>query len=227
MTKTQEIVDYFTQMGKHVFTLNDVSKLTFKRRDYLSRLLCANAKIRKIERNKYYITGAEVNEVASNIVEPSYVSLMAAFRFYDLTTQVPAKVSVVTTKRHKGVVFENMRIEFRTVNRRRVFGYKRIGNIMIASPEKAILDSLYLREPSYADVEEALEMGLRAKSIDVRKLMNYAKEMESGVLVNRLGFILEDIGVDATYLHKYKSRVKALLYGRGRNENKRWNIRYD
>ena len=28
MTKTQEIVDYYTQMGEHVFTLNDVSKLT-------------------------------------------------------------------------------------------------------------------------------------------------------------------------------------------------------
>ena len=28
MTKTQEIVDYYTQKGKHVFTFNDVSKLT-------------------------------------------------------------------------------------------------------------------------------------------------------------------------------------------------------
>ncbi len=227
MTKTQEIIDYFNEIGKHVFTLSDVSKLTLKRRNYLSRLLSTNSKIKKIERNKYYLNGANINEVASNIVEPSYVSFMAAFRFYDLTTQIPAKVSVVAIKRHEAIFFENMRIEFKTVNRKRFFGYRKVGNAMIALPEKAILDSLYLREPSFTDVEEALSKGLEEKTIDVRKLMNYAKEMKSAVLINRLGFILEDLGVDASRLNKHKSRVKVLLFGRGTKENRRWNVKYD
>lgn len=227
MTKTQEIIDYFSESGKHVFTLNDVSKLTLKERKYLSRFLSTNSKIKKIERNKYYVKGADANEVASSIVEPSYVSLMAAFRLYDLTTQIPTKVSVVTTKRHKTLIFENMRIEYRTVNRKRVFGYRKIGNAMIAYPEKAILDSLYLREPSYSDVEEALSKGLDTKTIDIGKIMNYAKEMESGVVINKLGFILEELGADASYLFRHRSRVKVLLFGRGTKENRRWNVRYD
>jgi len=227
MARTQEVIDYFMGMGKHVFTLNDASKFTSKEKNYLSRLLVTNPKIRKIERNKYYINGADAYEVATNIVEPSYVSLMSAFRYYDMTTQIPVKVSVVTTKRHKALVFNNLRIEFRTINSKRAFGYKKIGNTMMALPEKAILDSLYFGDPSYFDVEEALQRGLNARVIRTRKLVEYAIQMKSGVLINRLGFLLESLGVSASNLIEYKSRVKVVAFGKGTKESKRWNVKYD
>lgn len=225
--KTQDIIDHFSDLGKHVFTLNDVSIFTSKKRNYLSRLLVTNPKIKKIERNKYYIKGATIYEIATNIVEPSYISLAAAFSHYDLTTQTPVKVSVITPRRHKGLVFNNTQIEFRTIRRDRAFGYKKDGNTMMATPEKAILDSLYFGEPSYADVEDALVKGLREKVLETRKLMQYAKEMKSGILINRLGFLLEDNGVDATPLLKYKSRSNSTLFGRGKKRSNRWSIRYD
>ncbi|EQD42806.1 transcriptional regulator, partial [mine drainage metagenome] len=153
---------------------------TKKKKNYLSRFLTTNARVKKIERGKYYIDGADVYEVASNIVEPSYVSLMAAFRYYDLTTQVPVRISAITTLRHKQIMFNDIAITFTTFKKSRVFGYKKIGNVRIATVEKSLIDSLYAGDPPYSDVEDAFEKALSQKSVDIERLKGYAIEMGSG-----------------------------------------------
>ena len=85
--KTQYIIDYFPGLNKKVFTINDVARLTGKRKAYLSRLLPTNTRFKKIEKGKYYVDDLDVYDIASNIVVPSYISLISAFIYYGLTTQ--------------------------------------------------------------------------------------------------------------------------------------------
>lgn len=225
--KTQSIVDYFNSMNKHVFSINEVAKLTKKKKSYLSRLLPTNPKIKRLERGKYYIDGADTYEIASNILEPSYISLMSAFRYYDLTTQMLTKISVITTLRHKKVIFGGMLINFTTLNAKRVFGYKKIRNIRMATVEKAIIDSMYIGEPPYSYIEEAFEKAKSGRIIDEEKIKEYAIEMASSSLISRLGFMLESFGIGADDLLKYKSKRNIILFGKGIHKDRRWGVLYD
>jgi predicted transcriptional regulator of viral defense system len=225
--KIQSIIEHFLYLNKHVFTINDVAKVTKKKKSYLSRLLPTNPKIKRIERGKYYIDGGDIYEMASNIVEPSYVSLMGAFRYYGLTTQMPVRVSVITTVRHRGLEFGGTAIEFVTFKASRVFGYKKIGEVRMATVEKSILDALYLGKPPYADIEEAFEKALSKKAISIEKLKAYAIEMDSAPLISRLGFMLESFGAACNELLKYKAARDVLLFGRGSKKDSRWGVLYD
>ena len=63
-------------------------------------------------------------------------------------------------KRHREINLGENRIEFRTVDRERFFGFEKIQNFYIASIEKAILDSLYLNKPAFSYVKEAFDVAL-------------------------------------------------------------------
>src|SRR5208337_4635739 len=136
--KVQGLIDELSGLGKMVFTIGDASKLTGKPQAYLSRLLPTSGKIRRIERGKYYIDGADIYEIASNVVYPSYVSLFSAFRYYDLTTQEVARMSVLSVRRHGPLEVGGMTIEFTSIAKRRLFGYAKHGNAFVATMEKAI-----------------------------------------------------------------------------------------
>ncbi len=101
-----DLVATFTEKGMHVFTFNDAVGVLGKRRSYvkllLSRMVSRNA-IHRVERGIYCTESAGVLETASNIVQPSYVSLMAALSYYGVTTQVPILIDVITSKRHRPV----------------------------------------------------------------------------------------------------------------------------
>ncbi len=225
--KTQSIIDYFLGLNKKVFTINDVARLTGKRKAYLSRLLPTNSKFKRIEKGKYYVDDPDVYEIASNIVNPSYISLMSAFTYNGLTTQMPVKISVITTLRHKKMNFNGMAIDFITLDAGRIFGYKKVENIRIATAEKSFVDSLYLSDPPYADIEEAFEKAVSEGILNFDRLKEYAIEMMSGPLINRLGFLLDSFAVDAGSLLQYKAKRPVLLFGKGTKKNKKWGVLYD
>jgi predicted transcriptional regulator of viral defense system len=76
---------------------------------------------------------------------PSYVSLLTALDFYEITTQVQRGViESVAIKRTKELSLEDCIFRYTKVNRALYFGFVRQQNFFIATPEKAFLDAVYL-----------------------------------------------------------------------------------
>ncbi len=192
--RIQDILDGLQLHGKTVFTINDAAMLMKKPRKYVSKILSANRKVERIERGLYFIKStAPVNiyEIASQVVYPSYISLFAAFQYYSLTDQIVDKYSVISMKRHREINLGDNRIEFRTVERERFFGFQKVQNMYIASVEKAILDSLYLNLPPFSYVKEAFEAALQYSMLNMERLEQYAERMNSGRIDQKLRLLLD------------------------------------
>ncbi|MFQ5485255.1 MAG: type IV toxin-antitoxin system AbiEi family antitoxin domain-containing protein [Desulfobacterales bacterium] len=76
---------------------------------------------------------------------PSYISLMTALGYYEITTQVQRDLfESVVVKRSKEINIEKTVLRYVKVNKALYFGFKKEKGFFIASPEKALLDAFYL-----------------------------------------------------------------------------------
>jgi hypothetical protein len=76
---------------------------------------------------------------------PSYISLMTALDFYEITTQVQRDFfESVAVKRSKEIQLEGSTFRYVKVAPGLYHDFKKENNFFIASPEKALLDAVYL-----------------------------------------------------------------------------------
>ncbi len=173
--KGTELEEALKLNGLHVFTVKDVCRLTGKRPSYVYLMLSKSKLFSRIEKGLYCLKDTSPFEAASNIVVPSYISLLSALSYYGLVEQVPNIIKVVTTKRHKPLDdVQGMRVEFRSVSRKMLYGYRLDHGVSIAEPEKALVDAFYLNEDEHY-AKEALSNGMSIGSISKEKLLKYAK----------------------------------------------------
>ncbi|AAT42618.1 type IV toxin-antitoxin system AbiEi family antitoxin domain-containing protein [Picrophilus oshimae] len=195
--KYNSMQDILIELSSHkkIFTIKDVAKIMNKSSKYVSKLLSSNKYVKRIERGKYYINiGNQIDfyEIASNIVYPSYISLFSAFEYYSITDQIIKKYSVISIKRHRNIELEKNLIEFNFIKKERFFGYKKINNIYIATPEKAFIDSIYYKNPEFSYVEESFNRAMRSKLIDVKKLIEYSERMDLPALKNKVVLLIKN-----------------------------------
>ncbi|MDD5174238.1 MAG: hypothetical protein WC482_02520 [Candidatus Omnitrophota bacterium] len=106
----------------------------------------------RIKRNIYLLkerwdalSVEEIFSLANLIQVPSYVSLMTALAFYEITTQVQRDfVESIAIKRTKKMEIESRVFSFTKIDKALYFGFLRNNGFFIATPEKAFLDALYL-----------------------------------------------------------------------------------
>ncbi len=182
-----------------VFTINDASKILEKDRKYVKLYLhrcLEKGLIARVQRGTYYVVERSNElEIASSILPDSYISLMSALSYYGLTTQIPRVVYVLSPNRHKTI--KNVMgydISFRRIQRQMLFGYRRVskGNISIAEPEKAIIDTLYLNH--VMDVQDSVFQG--HSKVSIPKLIKYAKSTKKKTVLERVLQILTNLGYD-------------------------------
>ncbi|MCD6403108.1 MAG: hypothetical protein J7K98_02140 [Candidatus Aenigmarchaeota archaeon] len=196
--KTQEFIEKIKASRIPVFTLSDLSKLLRKKENYLKLYLHRLAKnqLVRIEKNKYTLRGTNPFLVATNLIFPSYLSFITAYSYYGLTNQLVRVCYVVSLKQKKSLSYEGYSIKFVKFPKERFFGFRREiveGKcLFVAEIEKAIVDSLYM--PRYCPVSETF-FALKNAKIDEKKLVSYAKRMKSSALFQRLGFLLELLGI--------------------------------
>ena len=87
--------------------------------------------------------------VANRLQQPSYVSLQSALAFYGMIPDIVNETSSVTTVRNERLNTPLGVFEYRYINKN-FFGGYRLSNLggqqaFIATPEKAILDLIYLQ----------------------------------------------------------------------------------
>ncbi len=220
--KSAELVKTLREYKKRVVTISDIEKITGKPSAYVSLILANNKEFRRIEKGKYYLSGTDIYEIASNILAPSYISILSALRYYNLITQMPNTIDVISTRQHKELFLEGYKVRFVKLSKKRVFGYKIEEGAFIAEIEKAIVDSVYLGI-DYSYLNEALQNCI--KEIDIEKLKKYAMAMDSKIIINKIGFMLEELGVNAEDLIDNRSMRYAVINGTA-NINSRWRVRY-
>lgn len=180
--KTEEFNRLLQRNGIAVFTLGDAARLIGKPKHYATIFLERDKIIKRAANGVYYTPDASNYEIASHIVYPSYVSLISALRFYNLTEQIPNTIYIVSSKYHKSTYIGGVMVAFSKVKPSLMYGYSKVDGAFVAEAEKAVIDMFYLGKfIEYA--EEAIE---NAK-LDNRKLEYYAKLTNNKSLAKKVG----------------------------------------
>ncbi|MCL5987068.1 MAG: hypothetical protein M1371_10995 [Actinobacteria bacterium] len=84
-------------------------------------------------------------ELANILQVPSYISLTTALVFYEYTTQVQRNfVESIGIRRTREINIDDAIFNYTRINRGLYFGFEKMENFYIASPEKAFVDAIYL-----------------------------------------------------------------------------------
>ena len=139
--------------------------------------------------------------LASRLISPYYISYWSALNYYGLTEQVSKTIFIATLKRKLEKEIMGLKFRFITLNKNKFFGFKamQLNNhiIKIGEVEKAIIDCLDLPRNCGGIVEVIKAIDEAKKEIDFNKLIAYAKKMQNAAILNRLGYILELLGIKA------------------------------
>lgn len=106
----------------------------------------------RVKRNLYILretwekAGREETFLIANMGQvPSYISLLTALDYYELTTQVQRNFfESIAVTRTKEIRIDQTIFTYTRINEELYFGFGRENGFFIASPEKALLDAFYL-----------------------------------------------------------------------------------
>ena len=164
--------------------------------------------LKKIKKEYYMFSDQEINQfvlffTANKMYEPSYTSLESALKFYGLIPEEVFQVTSISTK--KTVTFDTSLggFKYRHIKPTLFWGYHFIQNeaqkILIADPEKAILDYLYLN-PRLKSENDFKEMRINEQSfsenIDLKRFQKYLKNFNNKALTKRANNFLKAIQYD-------------------------------
>lgn len=132
--------------------------------------------------------------IANRIYRPSYISLHSALSYYGMIPEAVVQITSVTSL--KSAVFKNEFGEYtyNSVKPELMFGYepKPMSDgrtILFATPEKALVDLLYLN-PFYKTEEDMAELRLDEdfmnEDFNVELFVSYAERMDNKALIVRL-----------------------------------------
>jgi predicted transcriptional regulator of viral defense system len=170
-------------------------------------------KLIQLKRGIYVLSGSyRKNTVfepylASILKRPSYLSLEKALEYHNLIPEAVAVYTSVTPKRPGRFISKLGTFDYRHIKSSLFWGYESVTmnkqTAFIASPEKGLLDLLYLKQ-----IKVSLEYlrGLRLQNvekIDIDKLLKYAKRFKKPKVLYGAGLIKE-------YVDSYQKEEKEL-----------------
>jgi predicted transcriptional regulator of viral defense system len=210
--KSSRLLSELAEHNKYLFTVDDAVKVLKEKKSSATKLLhdlTRNRWLFRLSRGKYLILPLEAGVkpeftehefiIASQLVEPYYISYWSALNYYGFTEQVSKTVFVTTTKRKREMEILGLKINFVTIKANKFFGYKKIlinnRQVNIAEKEKVIIDCLDLPRNCGGIIEVLKSIDSARDELDFRKLEDYAKKMKNHAIIHRLGYILEILGM--------------------------------
>lgn len=144
-----------------VYTIQQLASLTGKSKAvstvYSSRLV-AKGLARRLLRGYIAFTDDDYI-IASQLMEPSYVSANSALHFHGLMQQVPARIECASTRNSRN--YEKLGIRYHRIPPSLFFGYERNvkgdSYVLMADPEKALIDAVYLNMIDAGAARELLD----------------------------------------------------------------------
>ena len=155
--RRQTQIDIFKKLkdlGKSYFTIADFEKILNQKRESLYVTLNRLVKtglLRRMRRGVYELIFAEnrIEEIANQLYFPSCISFESALSKYGIMSQIPYTLTFATFKKSKKIILSGREIEYRQIKKELFFGYKLQNKVLIAEPEKALLDQIYLFSLGY------------------------------------------------------------------------------
>jgi hypothetical protein len=144
----------------------------------------------KIERDKYISRKEKINDftLANFIYQPSYISFESALNFYGILSQFPYEITSATSKKTREKVFQDKIFRFTHIKRTLFWGYEKKGDFLIAFPEKALLDQLYLSAKGYKKFDLDEYDFRKIEILRLKKYLNkYPKTRQFKTAIKKLG----------------------------------------
>ncbi|MFT4283065.1 MAG: type IV toxin-antitoxin system AbiEi family antitoxin domain-containing protein [Candidatus Woesearchaeota archaeon] len=214
----------------NIFSLNDLAKLTGKNKKYLSVYLNNHLKkgnIHLLRKGWYYFE--EFNKfLISKTFPGTYISLTSALEYYGFSTQRYINLELCSLNQKKSQKILDWRVDFIKIKKVNFFGYKKEmisgQEILIADKEKLLIDCLLNQQ--IIVLEETNEyLTAVLNELNIEKLNEYLRKINSYALNKRIGYLLEKQGIKLKlkinnkydYLDLNKSKKNAV-------KNKKWKL---
>ena len=172
-----ELIKDLRRIGKAFYDISDLEKVTMLKRESLYVSLARWSKrgvLERISKGLYILPDINpgIENIASQLCIPSYLSFESALSKYGVLNLVPYALIFATTRRTKKITLMNTLVEFRQIKADLFFGFELKEGIYMATPEKAFLDSLYLKMlgKSTLDIDE-----LNLKILNKKIIFQYAR----------------------------------------------------
>jgi len=189
------LIKKLESFGKPYFNLADLEKILGLERPSLyvtlSRLTRTGV-LRRLRQGVYELSlrPGDIDKVANQIYYPSYLSFEAALARYGIIAQIPYTLTFATTRRSKKLSIRQTTVEYRQLKKELFFGYRLVSEVLVAEPEKALLDQLYLLSLGKA-VLHLDELDLR--KISKKKFLEFAKTYPARVR-DKAQMLVKDFG---------------------------------
>jgi len=186
-----------------VFTLNDIRILDPDFREPTLNDWLNNGWIKRIRRfwyadSSFNPQGNDYFFIANKIYSPSYISLESALSHYGFIPETTLQITSVSTRKTNLFDTQYGVFSYQSIKNNLYFGYEVIENndrpFTLATPEKAILDYLYLHsEISSMEDFEGLRFNTEIinSTIDKEKFDTYLNQFDNLELNNRANILLE------------------------------------
>jgi predicted transcriptional regulator of viral defense system len=131
----------------------------------------------KIERGKYLKTNSNYQkfEIAQFIYNPSYISFETALSYHNLINQLPFEITCATPKRGVEKEFEEQIYSYLHMQKELYIGFTKEDGYLIALPEKAIFDQIYMSITGTKS--ENIIKEIEKDSFDIDKVLEYIKPL--------------------------------------------------
>ena len=143
-----------------------------------------------IFREVWNAAGREEKFLIANMGQvPSYISLMTALDYYEITSQMQRSYfESVAVKRTKEIHLEGHILKYSKINSALYFSFKKEKGFFIATPEKALLDAFYLQSYGrYAFDTSAIDKSKLDRDAIERLSREFPRKTQN--MLNRHGYI--------------------------------------
>jgi len=154
-----EIIKILKETKVKILSLSDLKKLLDIENDNtaykIAAKLIGEKFLLRIKKGTYISTfnSPEDFELANALYVPSYISFESALSYYGILSQFPYSTTSASPKKTKKITVEGKEYSYTQISRKLYWGFRREGQIIIASQEKALLDMLYITAKGRRKVE--------------------------------------------------------------------------
>jgi predicted transcriptional regulator of viral defense system len=146
--KRQQLIQKMETVGKGLFTIKDLKKL-FPEDAYAKisvNRLVNRGELVQVVRGVYALNrnDLDIEKVATQLYYPSYISFESALARYGIINQGRYGLTLATTRHSKQMTIAGLDCNYSRLKPALFFGFDLIEGVFLASPEKAVLDELYL-----------------------------------------------------------------------------------
>ena len=165
--------------------------------------------LRRIERGLYMVLPLEAGPeriwtqdslvIGTRLVEPSAVAYWSAFRYWNLTEQLPRTVFIQTPRRKARMAMTIDGVSYRLIH---ISASRFFGSVTsqvsgqafrVTDREKTIIDALDRPDLSGGIWQVAQAIAQNGESLDWTRLDEYVERFASGAVLKRLGYLVETV----------------------------------